>query len=319
MIRPALAAVLIIIFTGRSFTFNYNNSIISPIKPVRSYKTVQYCLKNNPSIIITREFLGPENKTNYYYINTGTLQYGLTDEWKEQDMTAWTNAASSNAMFFKLMKIQLDRKLPFGNSAEKFPAGSYTNLVLTSDLCPANPRYARLFYDSISNFNSQAGTNIPLILFFSGKWIEKHSLDLEKIKSYPFSFTAGNHSYRHIILTNSHTSGLLTAEVTNNERVMLENGLLPSYIFRFPGFKHSREDIRALSSINILALDANVWMGNKIRNWKILLVHSNGNAAPEVQAFSRFLTNNADLFKEKKIVFRDVFDYFQYVASMTNN
>jgi peptidoglycan/xylan/chitin deacetylase (PgdA/CDA1 family) len=246
------------------------------------------------------------------------LHYGITDEWKDQDMIIGTNSTSSNTLFLKLMKIQLDRKLPFGDNKERYQAELSTNLVMTSDLCPASPHYARLFYDSISNFNIQAGINIPLVIFFSGKWIENHARDLEKIKSYPFSFTAGNHSYRHIILTNSHSSDLLVAEVTNNERIMLENGLLPSYIFRFPGLKHSRKDIAALSSINILALDANVWMGNKIRNWKILLVHSNGNATPEVLAFSRFLTNKVNLFKEKKIVFRDVFDYFHYTAFLTN-
>ncbi len=99
---------------------------------------------------------------------------------------------------------------------------------------------------------------------------------------------------------------------------MLENGILPSYFFRFPGLKEKDEHINTLSRLNMIAIDANQWMGKSVKNWGILIVHSNGVVNSEVRAFSRFLQKKEQNFKIKRFAFRDIYSYFRHYFDDAN-
>ncbi len=298
--RFLYAAAVILFFHELIFPVRLTNTVIPPMKPVLSYKIVSFYLKNDPSIIITRK-IKTHSGVFYYYINMDTLRFGLTDEWKMEDFTNIDDG--KDRKFTGLKKLQASLRQPFGTDLERFPPDNFTNIVLTSDLCPTSKQFARKFYKSLIKFGNRTGKTVPVVIFFSGRWIEKHPLNLEEIKKYPIDFIAGNHTYSHPVISGGFLQEILTSEATNTERIMLENGILPSYLFRFPGLRHTPSDIACLNSINIIALDANVWMGEHVSNWNVLLVHSNGNALTEVDLFTNFIELPGN------IIFSDIFSY----------
>ncbi len=294
-----------------SFPECLTNTVIDPVGPIESYKIEEYSLLKDPSILITREFETRSGKILHYFIDTKNLTYGITDEWKTGDFTSPSAAPS---LFSSLKSIQLSGKRPFGSDNENFMSAGSRAIVLTSDLCPTSKHFAKLFYDSLDGFDSKREIKVPLVIFFSGQWLESHAGDLSLIKKYNLNFIAGNHTYRHRISSKGSGVDFLTFEITNTERIMLENGLLPSFIFRFPGLLYSYSDIECLNSINIISLNANAWMGDRLRNWNILLVHSNGNAMEEVESFSRLLSGDNAFTGSDKLVFSGIRDYFRLVA-----
>jgi len=294
-----------------SFPVQFTNTVIPPIKKIISYKIVKYYVKNFPSIIVTREIKKHGVNTFFYFIDRDSLSYGITDEWGSDDFT--NNDDGNVHQFNTLQRLQSFRHEPFGNGAEKFSPENQVKIVLTSDLCPTSRPFARNFYECLTKFSRRTGRPVPIVIFFSGRWIENHPLNLEEIKKYPINFIAGNHTYDHPIISGGYLKELLISEVTNTERIMIENGILPSYLFRFPGLMHTASDIDCINSINIIALDANVWMGEHFKNWNVLLVHSNGNAETEVNAFTNFLE------KPGKITFTDAFKFLELSLISTNN
>jgi hypothetical protein len=314
-----LTAIFTLFITlSSSYPVIITNTVIQPLCRIASYRITELYLKKDPSILITR-VINTDKGILYYFIDTRNLSYGISDEWNKQDFTNYIKGPST--IFSSLKLMQLTKLRPFGafSFMENFPSDKGRTIFLTSDLCPTSKNFARFFYDSLNLFTLHTGKTVPLVIFFSGKWIESHSLDLEQIKKYPFPFTAGNHSYSHIITSKGLGSERLIFEVTNTERIMLENGLLPSYIFRFPGLMYSRSDISCLTSINILCLNANAWMGNPLKNRDILIVHSNGNALEEVESFTNLISNEKLFMGDNRIEFSDIFSYFRNIPGAFND
>jgi|GEM_PF-2168464 peptidoglycan/xylan/chitin deacetylase (PgdA/CDA1 family) len=297
-----VSAALILLSCSAAFPVIYTNTIIPPFGKIVSYKIINYYLKSDPSVLISREALAADSQRPFYYfINMDTLTYGITDEWDiRKDFTQ--TGDGQDHKFTRLKKIISARERPFGTSGQDKALpdsnpGNMTNIVLTSDLCPTSKHFARRFYESLSEYGKKSGGPVRIVIFFSGRWLERHPEDLREIKKFPINFIAGNHTYDHPIISGGYLREFLIGEVTNTEMIMLENGLLPSYFFRFPGLRHTASDIKILDSINITAIDANAWMGNNFTNWNVLLVHSNGNAISEVDAFTNFIQGPVDGIK----------------------
>jgi peptidoglycan/xylan/chitin deacetylase (PgdA/CDA1 family) len=276
----------------------------APLK-IKDYRAVNMTLKDNDSLIITREITTDGGDTYYYYIDTESLRYGIRNDLK-RDMLA---ERPSGGLFHRIIAAMVKSGKPFGNSSEYHAKESAKYILLTSDLCPCVGKYSSNFYRELERIGRERGIRIPLIVFFSGNWVLKKMTFLEEIKKYDISFIAGNHTIRHVRKKNMRTD-LLESEILGAEKIMLEAGLLPSYFFRFPGLVHGKQDIETIARLNIIALDANVWMGMRTRNWGFLLVHSNGVVPSEVRKFISFLNSSIKDIVEKKLVFADIFSYF---------
>ena len=291
------------------FSINYTNTILPIEIQVKSYKIIQLYSETKERLLFTRKIETKANGIFYYYINIDNLGYGITDIKPENTV----KDIPPDSLYYKIKYYQNENKIPFGNSGELENLKGYKNIVLTSDLCPTKNNYDRIFYDNLEKMRSEDHINIPLIIFFSGKWIVKHIEEMKEIKTSGLDFIAGNHTYNHnIIMDEVEKQNIkLETEIENTDRAMLENGILPSYFFRFPGLKKRPEDFETLSRLNMIAIDANQWMGKSSKNWGILLVHSNGVVSQEVRAFLKFLKTNENKFRSQKLVFRDIVSYFR--------
>jgi hypothetical protein len=70
-------------------------------------------------------------------------------------------------------------------------------------------------------------------------------------------------------------------EVLELEKLLIEQGQIPSPLFRFPGLAHNQVLLNKLRNLGLYALDADTWLAKsdekEIRNRSVILVHGNGN------------------------------------------
>lgn len=132
---------------------------------------------------------------------------------------------------------------------------------------------------------------VPVAISMSGYWLINHADDFKTLlrmqKDGLIAITWVNHSYSHPYtpgISNPHnfllSNGVnLEDEVFKNEKLFLENGIIPSVFFRFPGLVSDEQDIEKLRSWGLIPLAADAWLANgqKPTMGSFILVHANGN------------------------------------------
>ena len=155
------------------------------------------------------------------------------------------------------------------------------SFVLSIDLCPSSKPYEKELFTHLDQWGRKQGKPVPVMIAVSGKWIEQHEKELEKLKQKYLSITWVNHSYSHPVendfLNNPKVN--FAYEVKHNIEVMKKHGLKPSKYFRFPGLRHNAERLKELKAMGYVNLDADAWLGKgqPIKNGSIILIHGNGN------------------------------------------
>ncbi len=316
MIKYIIILILFTTIKNSLFSVIFTDTILPyPLQISQYYATNIFTISSNKRILCTRVIETGDKHIFYYFIDVDSLNFGITDI-KPYGSNVYI---PSDSLYYRIINHQYEIKMPYGTSLEYKTLPNGKNIVLTSDLCPSSTNYDRLFYESLKSLQSNIKTKIPFIIFFSGKWIKFHSNELSEIKKSGLDFIAGNHTYEHQIIESGKTDTDLYSEIIKTEVILFENGILPSYFFRFPGFKEKPDNFRTLKSLNCIALNANEWMGTKSKNWGILLVHSNGVASSEVRIFSRFLVKQEIQFQTCSLVFRDIYSYFRQKFDISNS
>jgi peptidoglycan/xylan/chitin deacetylase (PgdA/CDA1 family) len=184
--------------------------------------------------------------------------------------------------------------------------GAPTNAVtVTIDLCPSSKPYEAKLFKTLAGLGQKAGKPLPVTIFVSGRWLEKHQAELKKIKKMYLDITWGNHSYSHPVagdfLDNKKVN--FRQEVLQNIKTMKKFGLKPSLYFRFPGLRHTAQRLKELQSLGYIPVGSNAWLGKmhwwqrfiggKIKGGSIILIHGNGNErAGEVDELIAWLKQN---------------------------
>lgn len=177
--------------------------------------------------------------------------------------------------------------LGFGCSPGPKETKTTQSLSITIDLCPSSKKYEARLFNYLDALGKKQGKPLPVAIAISGKWIEKHADELEKIKKLDhLAITWVNHSYSHPIsddlLNNPKVD--FHKEVLANVTLMKKHHLVVSRYFRFPGLRHNAKRLRELKALGYINLDANAWLGKgqPIKNGSIVLIHGNGNENPGV-------------------------------------
>jgi peptidoglycan/xylan/chitin deacetylase (PgdA/CDA1 family) len=293
-------------------------SILSEKIRVKSYRVVRYTVTSadgRQQRLVTRE-IGTDQGDLFYFIDTATLRFGLADKLEGKKTEG---GPAPDSFLGKVIAAQRSSGRPYGTAGEFHSGTSNKNIVLTTDLCPTGNDYDSQFYSNLVSLRKDRLMSVPLVIFFSGRWVKNHSSQLASIKGAGLDFIAGNHTYSHKILDGRNTdAGNFTAELTNTETVLLENGILPSFFFRYPGLVYNKTAMDVLDKLSMTAVNANVWMGTKARNWGILLVHSNGCASSEVRVFATYTARNLKRLKTGELRFHSMDDYLRETLSLTN-
>jgi hypothetical protein len=162
--------------------------------------------------------------------------------------------------------------------------------VLSIDLCPSKRDMDFSIFESVSQAFTGSSKPVPMAIALSGRWMEKHGDELAWMKKFirenKISVTWINHSYTHRYRKTEplRKNFMLFAdtdvrhEILANEQLMLENGIIPSVLFRFPGLVSNKKLFDEIVEYGLITLGSDAWLAKKQRPVKgsIILVHANG-------------------------------------------
>ncbi len=251
--------------------------------------------------IVLRKF-SENHKIKYLAVNPSNLQTKIISGNVKKQSLKEIIKQFKNTKYIKLLKTSLNNKKPLQNAGiKKFKESKC--IFITTDLCPSNKQMEYSFYKNISKYSNKP---VPIGIAISGKWILKHKNELNlllKLESANnISITWINHSYNHfynkdLSLNKNfllHKDTKLNSEILDLEKLLLENKLLPSVFFRFPGLISDETIFNKVTGYGLIVLGSNAWIakGEKPGNGSIVLLHGNGNEHIGIEIFKKLLKMN---------------------------
>jgi len=175
------------------------------------------------------------------------------------------------------------------NQGARHALGRREGIFLTVDLCPSRRAFERELFETTAHLPQ--GKGVPVAVMITGAWLEHHPEEVaylkEAARSGRIAVTWVNHSYHHVYAPRVPLASnfLLTpgtdfdAEVLDTERLLLENGIVPSPFFRFPGLVSDERVVRRLRELSLIPIGSDAWLakGEAPSGGSIVLVHGNGN------------------------------------------
>ncbi|MEK7773116.1 MAG: polysaccharide deacetylase [Deltaproteobacteria bacterium] len=194
-------------------------------------------------------------------------------------------------------------------------------VFLTVDMCPSKRNFNRAMFTSTMKLPVR---DKPVAIAISGLWIERRPDEFnwiaEQARANRLSVTWVNHSYSHPYGKGmpDEKNFLLSdgvdfdKEALGLEVLLLENGLLPSPFFRFPGLVSNRSALERLRALSLIPVGADAWLakGQKPSAGSIILVHGNGNENRGIEKLISFYEDKKEDFKKGRLTLKPLKDAF---------
>ena len=175
--------------------------------------------------------------------------------------------------------------------------------VLTVDMCPSSRSFEEKLFQTLAAVRDDSGAPVPVAIAVTGLWLDRHPKELDWLKEQSagkrLAITWVNHSDQHPYSpgTPLEKNFLLTPgtdfrqEVFAVERKLLEQGLVPSPFFRFPGLVSSGGLMQELRQLGLIPLGSDAWLakGEAPHQGSFILVHGNGNEPAGVDRLLKLL------------------------------
>jgi hypothetical protein len=212
-----------------------------------------------------------------------------------------TNRSTYQTLLYSLYESPVDPNNAGLTTGKNISQGSF----LTIDLCPTEKSLVRSLFDQFTTSeNNPVNVNISI----SGYWLKNHEVDFQWLineqSSKRLNITWVNHSYSHPYIRNIKSSENffflpnvnVRNEILKTEILLLQNGIVPTVFFRFPGLVANKELIQVTSSYGLISLGSDSWLniGGRPKTGSFILVHGNGNELGGLAILS-------NLFKKNKI------------------
>ena len=130
------------------------------------------------------------------------------------------------------------------------------------------------------------------------------------------SITWINHSYNHRARkSNSPWDNFMLRkgtdfdeEVLENEKLMIEYGVVPSVFFRFPGLYSGEKVFKKIMEYGLIPVGCDSWIakGQYPRAGSIVLVHANGNEPIGIKRFIHLLESKKKSILKKHWIIYDI-------------
>lgn len=278
--------------------------IISNYSPF--YADGEYQLQN---VIIIRSF--EQNKDHYFIsVDPQTLRTEIIPQ-KSIRITpeTWPDLLKKYASTPYIKALQRVKENPSPLQDAGFIHGfpEERGATLTIDLCPSKKPLDRIIFKEIIQELSKKERPVPVAISITGKFLQKHPSDIlwlkALVKSGDISITWINHTYNHhynkkaalannfLLLPGTNVS----KEILDTEKALLNQGILFSDFFRFPGLISSPRLISQVTDFGLIPIGTDAWLakGDKIKQGSIVLIHGNGNEPLGVKAFTKLLQEEA--------------------------
>jgi len=193
-------------------------------------------------------------------------------------------------------------------------------VVLTVDLCPSKRPLDEILFQKVVATFSPEEQPVPIAIAVTGLWMEKHTRELDwllgLVKTGKLEITWINHSFHHrydpkLPLAQNfllEKGTVLEDEVLRNELLMIQKGITPAPLFRFPGLISNAELVRAVIRYGLIPIGSDAWLAKKERAHPgdIVLVHGNGNEPQGIEAFLALLGQEKKEIKNRQFLLLDL-------------
>jgi peptidoglycan/xylan/chitin deacetylase (PgdA/CDA1 family) len=184
---------------------------------------------------------------------------------------------------------------------------------LTIDLCPSTKPLTRSVFEQLIAAFEPEEKPIPVTITITGLWMQSHPQDLAYLKGLvsrgDLDITWVNHSFHHRynprlplpvnFLLEPTTN--LNDEVLMNEQAMIQNGLLPSIFFRFPGLVSDKTVFDRVLAFGLLPIGSDAWLAKnqQPKQGSLVLIHANGNEPLGIADFIGLIRQKATFIRNK--------------------
>ncbi|HLP46633.1 MAG TPA: polysaccharide deacetylase [Candidatus Kapabacteria bacterium] len=255
--------------------------------------------------IITRKFR-QDNQLFYLTVGTNDLETKIVPAQSLPVIeVTWTDLKKkfADSAFFKVSALAAMNAKPNRDAGITCISPSPMGIYLTIDLCPSTKPLKRSLFNKIISVFGNIQKPIRLSISITGLWMQEHPADLkwilDLIKNNEISVVWLNHSFYHhykkgLALTRNFllTKGTnIDKEILNTEIKMIENGIIPSVFFRFPGLISDEDIYKHVMSYGLIPIGANAWLAKSEIPGQggIVLVHGNGNEPLGIKKFFELL------------------------------
>ncbi len=186
---------------------------------------------------------------------------------------------------------------------------------LTVDLCPSRKPFERRLFEGLFDMWQGHNEPAPVGIAVTGLWAADHDADfqwlLSKVREKKLAITWINHSFNHpydrtkpLNKTFLLTPGInFEQEVLVTEIMLLNQGLLPSVFFRFPGLVSDCNLMKQLRKLSLIPVGSRAWLakGETPVSGSIILVHGNGNEPQGIDMLLVLFKKQTDAFSQGKL------------------
>jgi hypothetical protein len=257
--------------------------------------------------LILRKFI-QEGKEYFLIVDPHTLNTGIIEaSQKSLRRITWqeVNLEFKNTPYIRLIDSSIKNSSNVQDTGIIHVMPDQKGIDLTVDLCPSHkPLDKRIFTSIITEFE-KFESPVPLAISVSGLWMEKHQKDLDwlkkLVKEKKIKVEWINHSFHHTVNVNEplkenfllQKGTDISEEILDTERKMIEEGLIPSCMFRFPGLVSDKSLYEKVTTFGLLPIGTDAWLakGQKAYDGSIVLIHGNGNEPLGVNDFLKLIRN----------------------------
>lgn len=225
-----------------------------------------------------------------------------------------------NTPYLKAIEAARTQAIPLQDAGIIHGFPKEKGITLTIDLCPSHKALDRVIFSSLITEFQKIEKPVPVALSITGRFMLSHAADINWLKSLvksgDISITWVNHTYNHRfnpkapLTTNFllEPGTDLSFEILGTELAMLQQGLLPSVFFRFPGLISDQQLVDQLLSYGIIPVGSDAWLakGQQAQAGSIVLIHGNGNEPVGVKDFIRLLQTEKQAVTAKQWLLYDL-------------
>lgn len=270
---------------------------------------------NEPPELAIRSFVR-DTQLMYLLVNPDSLRTRIAPAHKFRTTpTDWVylNQHWADKPYIKSLAAARLNDAPLQDAGITHTNNTQTGIALTADLCPSHLPLDRRVLTALIQTSDTTEWPIPIALSVSGLWIQVHKSDLgwleESVKKGNVAITWTNHTLHHHWDKNLPLSENfllergtdLTTEVLGNEELMLENGLLPSCLFRFPGLVSDKMIADQILNWGLIPVGSDAWLAkgqHPQAAGSIVLIHANGNEPLGIDDFLNLLQKEKASLKQ---------------------
>lgn len=289
--------------------------------PISDYKILNgYYAWGEKKYVILRTF-NQDNQKFYFSVDAESLQTQIIPAKQvNAKLQNWAKLSDelNETPYFKAINQAQKQSYNLQDSGITHGYPQEKGIALTVDLCPSHKPFDRIMITQLLSEFNDIEKPIPLALSVTGLFLKNHQPDIEWLKNLirekQISITWINHTYHHrfdpklplnenFILEKGTN---LNDEVMQNEVAMLEQNLLPSVFFRFPGLVSSHEVFEQITAFGLIPIGSDAWLakGQNAKSGSIVLIHGNGNEPLGIKDFIALLrTKKSEVLQKEWLLY----------------